>query len=52
MLTDKNNEFISFNQFKESYDIETNFLQFYGMCSWKEHIKNREKKLNITCDKF
>ena len=29
MLTDKNNEFISFNQFKESFDIETNFLQFY-----------------------
>ncbi|XP_052059423.1 uncharacterized protein LOC127700023 [Mytilus californianus] len=29
-LLNENNEFLSFNQFKETYDINTNFLQFYG----------------------
>ena len=54
-LLNENNEFLSFNQFKETYDIDTNFLQFYGIyhmipSSWKDQIKNCEKKINITCD--
>lgn len=50
-LLKKNNEFLSSNQFKETYDISinTNFLQFYCIYhmiprSWKDHIKKYEKK--------
>ena len=47
-LLDENDEFVSFNRFKEIYGIETTFLQYMGILhmipqTWKVRIKLTKK---------
>jgi hypothetical protein len=56
-LLDENNEFLSFNGFKEIYGIETTFLQYMGILHmipqiWKVRIKLTKKITVITCENF
>ena len=56
-LLDENNEFLSFNRFKEIYGIETTFLQYMGILHmipqiWKVRIKLTKKITVITCENF
>jgi len=56
-LLDENNEFLSFNRFKEMYGIETTFMQYMGILHmipqiWKVRIKLTKKTTVITCEHF
>ena len=56
-LLDENNEFLTFDRFKEKFGVETNFLKFMGILHmipnlWKEKIKDAEKITDITCEIF
>ena len=52
-LLDENGEFMNFQKFKDTFNIRTNFLQFWGIIqmipkSWRNEIKNKGKLPNIT----
>ena len=56
-LLNDNNEFYSFEQFKENYNINTTFLHFYGIIHaipkhWKELILGKTKLPVVSCENF
>ena len=56
-LLNENSEFMSWQQFEDTYNINSNFLQFHGILhmipkTWKDQIIISEKLVNITCDNY
>ena len=56
-LLNGNSELMSWQEFQDTYNINSNFLQFHGILhmipkAWKDKITTSEKLVNVTCENY